>query len=140
MKYFIKGSNDIQWNKNMMSYWKRFDKIKHKLPERLREIVSSKYLHDSIITAISLEKGDGMLGHSYNLILSLSNEIFEGSIIHYNVSCFSGLFYQETKKSWAFQYLYGELLYRRGKWTHSIWLSNDKELFIECERLEWRQS
>lgn len=138
MKYFIEGTDDNQWEQNMISYWKLFDTVSADLPKRVVKTFTSKYLHDSEIESITCFRDySKKRNNQYNVIIKINNEEFAGEFVHYDVREFTTKFSMIGSFMYVSEYLYGEILKDGDYWTHNFLFSNAGEIFIKCKKIDW---
>ena len=118
-------------------YWEEFKKISKQLPQEFVGLFQGGHLHDATIEEILFKKRALTSRNEFEVILRLTGELFSGELIHSGVITYNTSLY-ELDVPIGFEYLYGEILFSDGFWTHNFLLFNGSEVEIKCKKIKWR--
>lgn len=125
------------WRENIKLYWEEFKKISKQLPQEFVGLFQGGHLHDATIEEILFKKRALTSRNEFEVILRLTGELFSGELIHSGVITYNTSLY-ELDVPIGFEYLYGEILFSDGFWTHNFLLFNGSEVEIKCKKIKWR--
>lgn len=139
LKYFtLEELPREEWDKRLLAYWAEFDKVKHRLPKNVVNAFHNRNLHDSEIKQISFHTVEkSKYKRLKTVTVAIANDVYAGTFIHEGVLEFSSNYSFTQKYVMLCEYLYGEILFENGNWTHSFVCSDSMEVFIRCKKIKW---
>ena len=138
MKYYIDGISDEQWEKNVAAYRREFDRLAHRLPPDVLNVLENG-LHDSDVLSISVYNRAASEGRAKIVQVKISNDRYYGNFVHEDVLELT-FTYKIRGCSWygySCEYAYGEILLEGDVWVHNFTCQDSMEVIIKCKSIGW---
>lgn len=130
---------DREWMKNVLDYELAIKNNKTKYPKQLYQAILNGYFHDASIDCLSFEKNRNKKQNIiYNIILLLNIDGKSGKLIHYDVTEFTSAIDLSAGYIDFGDYMYGEILYNNGFWSHDFLIFRESEINIKSKKIEWK--